>query len=332
MEKKNLTVVITGASSGIGRATALAFAKKGYNLALAARRLEALEEVVKECENAGGKAFARALDVTKEEEVETLASLAYEKYKSLDVWVNNAGVLIMGPFEETPMEDIKRLMDVNVNGYFHGARAALRYFRKQGGGTLINVSCVVGMSSQPFAIAYATSRAATRGMSLSLQQEYANEKNIHICTVLPATIDTPIFKSAANYMGKEVKAMKPVVDAHQVADEIVNLVKNPKPQVIVGGMGIQLNLMQQFTPGLFAKMFHKQVKSMHFKDTLAVNSKGNLYEPDKAMASIDGGWLNGEKSRTISMQVRNTLWMSAGLFAAMAGAAAYFLGSKHARK
>lgn len=328
METEKLTVVITGASSGIGRATALAFAKKGHNVALGARRFEALEDVVKECIQEGGNAFAIALDVRNEEEVESLASQAYEQYKSLDVWVNNAAVAMMGPFEETPMEDIKTLMDINVNGYFHGARAALKYFRKQERGTLINVSSVVGINGQPFSIAYTTSKAAIRGMSLCLQQEYANEKNINICTVLPATVDTPIFNSAANYMGQEIKAMEPIVDATEVADQIVKLVDHPKPEVFVGGMGIQSNLMQKFAPDTFNKMFHKQVKSKHFKEVIAPHSKGNLYEPNHAFASVDGGWLNGKKSKAIKMQARNTIWLGAALFATIAGTAAYFLKLK----
>lgn len=326
MKEGNKSIVITGASSGIGRATALEFARKGHKLALAARRKDALEELVKECERVGGEAFFIALDVRNEEEVYDLAKQAYDKYGRLDVWVNNAAVAMMGPFEETPMEDIKRLLDINLMGYFYGARAALRYFRKQGSGTLINLSSIVGLNGQPYSIAYTTSKAAIRGMSLCLQQEYAEEENIHICTVLPATIDTPLFNSSANYMGREIKAMEPIVDAQEVADEIVKLVDHPKPEVIVGGMGIQATLMKQFTPDLFAKMYNKQVKSKHFKESQAAPSKGNLYEPNHKLASIDGGWLNGQESKAIRTQVRNINWMgTAALAGAFFGAAAYLL-------
>jgi short-subunit dehydrogenase len=328
MKKGNLTIVITGASSGIGRATALEFARKGHKLALAARRKEALDEVVKECERVGGEAFAVDLDVSNEEAVYELARKANDKFGSIDVWVNNAAVAMMGPFEETPMEDIKRVIDINVLGYLYGARAALRYFRKQGSGTLINLSSIVGLTGQPFSIAYTTSKAAIRGMSLCLQQELIEEENIHVCTVLPATVDTPLFESAANYMGREIKAMGPVVDAQQVADEIVKLVNDPKPEVLVGGMAVQATLMKFFAPDMFAKMYNKQVKSKHFKDRPAAPKKGNLYEPSHESAAIDGGWLNGEESKAIKAQVRNTMWMGAALAGALAGTAALYLSTR----
>jgi short-subunit dehydrogenase len=320
------SIVITGASSGIGRATALEFARNGDYLTLVARRKEALEELATECVRVGGKAIAVPLDVRNEEEVYKMAQQAQQTYGALDVWVNNAAVAMMGPFEETPMEDIKRLLDINVHGYLYGARAALRYFRKQGSGILVNVSSVVGLTGQPFSIAYTTSKAAIRGMSLCLQQEYAEEENIHICSVLPATVDTPLFQSAANYMGRAIKAMEPIVDAQQVADEIVRLVDHPKPEVIVGGMGIQAALLKQFAPGVFAKLYRKQVQSHHFTEDQAEASKGNLYEPHQGDVSIDGGWLGGRSSRAVTMQVRNIRWLgTAVVTGAIVGTAALLM-------
>ena len=309
MEDQKLTVVITGATSGIGRATALEFARKGYNLALTARRQDVLNTVAAECDRAGGKTFTWAVDVSDEQMVYEFAKKAQEEFGTIDVWVNNAAVAMMGPFEETPMENIKRLLDVNLMGYLYGARAALGFFRKQGHGSLINVASQVGMGGQPYSIAYTTSKAAIRGMSLCLQQELVEEENIHVCTVLPATIDTPLFQNAANYMGRKVKAMEPVVDAWTVAREIECLTRHPKPEVLIGGMAIQGMLLKFFAPRFFAKLYNKEVKTKHFSEDRSDPFPGNLFEPSEH-ASVDGGWLDGKESKGLVAQPSTPFWMS----------------------
>jgi short-subunit dehydrogenase len=324
MKKENLSIVITGASSGIGRATALEFARRGHKLALTARRKDVLEEVANECRRLGSEAIVHACDVTNEEEVQELARRTYEEFGSVDVWVNNAAVAMMGAFEETPMEDIKRLLDINVNGYFYGARAALRYFRAQGSGILVNVSSIVGLTGQPYSIAYTTSKAAIRGMTLCLQQEMALEEDIHVCMVLPATVDTPLFHTAANYMGRDVKAMEPVVDAQSVAESIVSLVKNPKQEVLVGGMAMQSTLLKYFSPDTFSKMYNKQVQSKHFSENRSEPQPGNLYEPSEKWSSIDGGWLNGQSSKAIKSTVKKTFWLGLLVAGVLAGSAAWY--------
>lgn len=319
MNSKKLTVAITGATSGVGRATALEFARKGYNLALTARRQDVLDTVAAECERIGGTAYTLSLDVSDEQKVYEFAKNAHEKFGSIDVWVNNAAVSILGPFEETPMENIKRLLDVNLMGYFYGSRAALGYFRDQGQGTLINVSSQVGLVGQPYSIAYTTSKSAIRGMSLSLQQELADEENIHVCMVLPATIDTTLFQNAANYMGRKVRAMEPIVDAWTVAKEIECLTRHPKQEVLVGGMAIQGTLLKFFAPHLFAKIYNKQVKEKHFSEEHSDPGPGNLFESSKH-ASVDGGWLDGKRSAGMIAQPSTPFWMSVVAGAVLTGA------------
>lgn len=320
MKQQKLSVVITGASSGIGRATALEFARRGHNLALTARRREALEDVARDCQRFGAKVFTLPMDISNEDEVYEFARQVSETIGGPDVWVNNAAVAMMGPFEETPMKNIRRLIDVNLMGYLYGARAALRYFRKQGYGTLINVASQVGIAGQPYSIAYTTSKSAIRGMSLCLQQEFAFEKNIHVCTVLPATIDTPLFQNAANFMGREIRAMDPVIDAQSVAHEIIELTKCPKSEVLIGGMAVQGMLMKFFAPRLFAKLYNKQVKSKHFTSATTGPAEGNLFEPG-VLASISGGWTDSDESKGMTMQVKNAFWLSVlagGILAAAA--------------
>ncbi len=229
-------VVVTGASSGIGRATAHAFARKGAALALAARRGDLLERTAEECRGLGADVLAVALDVADEEAVHDLARAAVERFGRIDVWVNNAAVGLWGRLEEIPMADIRRLIDVNLFGYVHGARAVLPLFRAQGSGALVNVGSMVSRVPAPYAGPYVMSKHAVRGLGSVLRQELAADrvKGVHISTVMPATIDTPFFEHSGNYVGRALRAMPPVYTPERVARTIVNCTRFPRREVFVG--------------------------------------------------------------------------------------------------
>ncbi len=287
---RSLVVVITGASSGIGRATALAFAEKGSTVVLAARREEALAMLAQECEQRGGKALVVPTDVSREEAVQALALKTYDTYGRIDIWINNAAVSLFGIFDETPLEDIQKVIQTNLFGYIYGAHAVLPYFKRAGRGTLINVSSMVGMTAQPYTAAYTTSKFGIRGLSLGLAQELAEEKQIHVCTVYPSVIDTPIFQQAGNYLGKAVKAPDPVIPAKEVAKTIVQLVASPKHEVVVGHTGKLSRMARLIAPELFDKKFRKTIAQKHFKDQPQETTQGNLYEPNPTWTSVSGGW------------------------------------------
>src|SRR5438874_9403287 len=151
---RDAVVVVTGASSGIGRATALAFAKHGASVVLAARRESMLREVANQCQMFGGDAAVVPMDVTDEAAVETLGRRAIERFGRIDVWINNAGVSLFSRFEETPPDAFRRVIETNLFGYVYGARIALRRFRDQGYGLLINNASIVAEVSQPYTSAY----------------------------------------------------------------------------------------------------------------------------------------------------------------------------------
>ncbi|WMJ72093.1 SDR family oxidoreductase [Cytophagaceae bacterium ABcell3] len=327
MKGKEKVIVITGASSGIGRATALEFAKQGQTVILAARKKEALDELAQECKEAGGEAMVYALDVSNQDQVKDLARKAYETYGRIDVWVNNAAVAMMGKFDDSPIEDIERVIKVNLFGYIYGAKAVIKYFREQGHGVLINLSSIVGMTGQAYSFAYTTSKAGIRGMSLALQHELSDEKNIHVCSVLPATIDTPLFRQLSNYMGREVKPMNPVLEAKEVAETIVKLAEKPQPEVIIGGMGVMNGIVKAFAPETFAKLYRKGVYKKHFSQESSEPSKGNLYEPNPNFKSVSGGYENTRGMRT---PVKNLALAGTAVLATAAGVA--FLAGKKGKK
>jgi short-subunit dehydrogenase len=287
---RGFVVVITGASSGIGRATALAFANRGACLVLAARRENALREVAAECERRGGSAIAVPTDVSNEAAVNELARRALEQYARIDVWVNNAGVALFARFEDSPSDLYRRVLETNLMGTIHGSRAALPRFLEQGSGTLINIASISAFGGQPFGSAYGVSKAAVRALGQSLREELAGAEHIHVCTVLPSMTDTQIWQSAANHTGHAVHPPRPVSPPEEVADAIVRLARKPQSEVVIGGPGRIVRLFAAVSPRLMERVAAFLVQKTLLKDEPAPPSSGNLLEPSPEPASVSGGW------------------------------------------
>lgn len=261
---RGAVVVITGASSGIGRAAALAFAREGANLVLGARREHLLNEVVRECGEQGGEAIAVRTDVTDPHAVELLAQAAERRFGRIDVWINNAGVTAIGRFERLPADAFRQVIETNLFGCVNGARAALARFAAQGEGILINNASLNAYLPQPYASAYVTSKYAVRAFSDCLRTEWLDEPGIAVCTVLPAMIDTPFFQHAANYAGHPIKAIPPVYAAERVAETLVSLAKSPRRETFVGPNGPVMAFLRNLAPSLGNRLVARAVERGHF--------------------------------------------------------------------
>jgi short-subunit dehydrogenase len=202
-------VVLTGASSGIGRATALAFAAQGASLVLASRHRENLQAVAQACEEAGGRAMVVPTDVTDAGAVQALADAAVSHLGHVDLWINNVGVGAVGLFDETPMEAHRRVIEANLLGHMNGAYAILPHFKSRGHGTLVNMISLGGWVPAPYATAYTASKFGLRGFSESLRAELADQPEIHVCEVYPTFVDTPGMSHGANYSGGRGRASWP---------------------------------------------------------------------------------------------------------------------------
>lgn len=286
----NKSIVITGASSGTGRAIALRLAREGARLVLAARREAALREVAGLCEEAGGSALVVICDTTDAAAVKDLAQQAFIQYGGIDVWVNNAGVLAAGAFEETPVAVHDQVIRTNLMGYIHGAHAVIPYFKRQGYGILINNISVGGWFPTPYAAGYAASKFGLRGFSEALRGELHRFRGIRVCDLFPAFLDTPGMQHAANYTGRYLKPSPPVYDPQQVAEAVAQLVRSPKDAVTVGFMATVLKTAHRLFPALSRNATAAAIEGYIKVAAPLPDTAGNVFEPVPYGTGIHGGW------------------------------------------
>jgi NAD(P)-dependent dehydrogenase (short-subunit alcohol dehydrogenase family) len=182
----------------------------------------------------GVRALAVPTDVADPDAVEALAQRAVTELGRLDVWVNDAAVMAYGAIGEVPGDVQRRIIGVNLLGTMHGARAALPHLQRQGRGVIVNVASLYAKMTSPYVSAYATSKYGVLGFSEVLRQELKASRGIHVCTVLPGSIDTPIFRHAANYTGQEIRPVPPVASPQRAARAIVRAAQHPRREITVG--------------------------------------------------------------------------------------------------
>jgi short-subunit dehydrogenase len=242
------TVVITGGTSGVGRAAAEAFALEGCNVVIAARGQEGLDETVSLCHDLGVVALGVPTDVSKFEEVENLANLALQFNGRIDVWVNNAGVMASGKFEDVPVEAMEQLVKTNLLGYLHGAHVIIPIFKKQGDGVLINNVSIGGYMPAPYSTAYSSTKFGIRGMVEGLQGELSDESNIHIVGLYPGIQRSTGNLHSAKYSGLDFKIPPFSVDPRELAAQMVKAAKNPKKEIITDGYAAVMKVLYGIFP------------------------------------------------------------------------------------
>jgi short-subunit dehydrogenase len=268
-ELSGRVVVISDASSGFGKGCALRFAENGASVVLAARRDQVLDEVVSACELLGGRALAVPTDMRQDADVAQLAQSAFSEYGRIDVWVNNAGSGAIGRFEDIPLADHISVIETDLIGVIQGSYFALRQFRRQGAGVLINVASIVGTVPAPYFSSYVAAKFGVVGLSAALRQELREEKvdTIHVCTVLPSTFDTTFFEHAARHIGQESSPTpQPILpDTKEVVDAIVRLAAHPEDQVSVGSAAKVSNIVHHLFPGLVESILARQTHKAAFE-------------------------------------------------------------------
>jgi short-subunit dehydrogenase len=322
---KSQTIVITGASSGIGLLTAQNAAKRGANVVLVARNEAVLDRIAQEINMKGGHAIVVAADVADREALEQVAHAAVERFGGIDTWVNDAGIGIVGRIEETTLEDAKRLFDTNFWGTVNGCSVALSRMKEKGG-AIINVGSVESDVAVPLQGMYAASKHAIKGYTDALRIELADENApISLTLIKPSAINTPFMHHARNYTENEPKLPPPVYPPEEVAYAILHAAEHPRRDIIVGSGGRMMGAMNFHVPKVMDKVNEKFILRQQSRDEPPRDPLGTLFQ-----TGSDGTVIGDEPSRKPGPSVYTRAVLNpvaTGAFVVAAGiATALFLG------
>ena len=252
-------MVITGASSGIGLATALAAAERGVSLVLAARSRQTLDEIAAQISARGGDAIAVEADVGDRAQVQAIAEAALQRFGRIDTWVNNAGVSIYGRLDEIDVDDSRRMFDTNFWGVVYGSLVALPHLRAQGG-ALINVGSEVSEATIPLQAMYSATKHAVKAFNDGLRMELEVDKApVSVTLIQPTAVDTPYPEHAANYLSQEPKLPTPMIEPEKVAAAILDAATSPTEAIRVGAMSKINTTVAKLIPGLGEAMAKMQM-------------------------------------------------------------------------
>lgn len=274
--------MITGASSGIGLATAREAARRGAKVVLAARNSDDLREVTDEIRANGGAAVSVTADVADADAVERIGDIAAREFGGVDTWVNNAGVSMYGKLTDMPLADKRRLFDVNFWGVVNGCRTAVRLMRDRGG-TIINLGSEVSDRAIPLQGIYSASKHAVKGYTDALRMELEHDRRpISVTLIKPSAINTMYPEHARNYLEEGVPALPPPIYAPEVvADAILHCAEKPVRDVIVGGVGKAQVALSYLAPRLADKFMERAMWNQQKRFDRDQPREGSLETPQR---------------------------------------------------
>lgn len=278
-------MVITGASSGIGLATAQAAAAAGVKLVMAARSEDTLDAIVQRIHADGGEAIAVRCDVTDKAQVDQLAASAIKRFGRIDTWVNNAGLGMYGRIDEVNLGDARQLFETNFWGVVYGSLAALPHLKKRGG-AIINVGSEVSEAFAPLIGFYTASKHAVKGFtdSLRVEVEKVDGAPVAITLIQPTAVDTPFPEHSRNFMDKEPKLPTPTIEPKQVADAILKAATTQTRSKKVGTKAVMNTMVATMIPGWADSLSAREVNHQQYNEPPR-NAAGILRQSSEACAT-----------------------------------------------
>ncbi len=320
------TIVITGATGGVGRALARLYGQRGANVALLARGAAGLEAAAREVESAGGRALAIPTDVAVPEQVDAAADRTEDQLGPIGLWVNNAMVTVMARTWDVIPEEFRRVTEVNYLGYVHGTLAALRRMRPRDRGTIVQVGSALSYRSIPLQSIYCGAKHGMRGFTDSVRTELMHENsNVHITMVQLPGLNTPQFDHCRTKMPYHPMPVPPIFQPEVAADAVVWAAHQRRREVFVGTSSVLTIWGQKLAPGLVARYLARTAYDGQQTDQRVEGSyrEGNLFEPVPGDRGARGSF--DDQAYDSSPQ----LWATKhrGLLLAAAGGAAALIGA-----
>lgn len=282
--------VVTGASSGIGRATSIALAGQGWNVVLVGRALQSLLAAEADCHDFGIETLVAIADVGEQEDVDRVLEAAVERFGRVDAVINSAAAVGYGRFEDVPAEVFDRVIVTNLLGTANVARASLRRFREQGGGHLILLGSLLGKISVPFMSPYVTSKWGVHGLARILQIEARQTPGIDVSVISPGSVNTPAYLQAANYAGWEGRPPPPIDPPEKVARAIVRTLGSPRRDRSVGVANHVVVLGFRLLPAVFDALVTPLMRLGGLSKRPLPPHSGSVLEPRPAGDAPHGPW------------------------------------------
>lgn len=298
-------VVVTGASSGVGRAVARAFGARRARVALLARNVDALNACAREIERSGGEALVYSVDVSDAAAVESAAAQTEERWGRIDVWVNVAMATVFAPVDATTPEEYRRVTEVTYLGYVHGTLAALRRMRPRNAGTIVQVGSALAFRSIPLQSAYCAAKAAIRGFTDALRTELIHDGSaVRVTQVHLPAVNTPQSERQRNKMPKQQQPVPPLYSPEAIAEAILWAADHAPRQMLVGMPTVKALWGQKFIPGLLDRYLARSRWEPQFVDAPNKQKQDILFDTLPGDPGAHGPYRDREQPGDLQMRLR----------------------------
>ncbi|MGH2591027.1 MAG: SDR family oxidoreductase [Actinomycetota bacterium] len=323
MSASGRVAVITGASAGIGRATARALAERGWSLGLLARGEDGLKAAVVEAEKQGVRALALPVDVSDADAVERAADAVERELGPIDVWVNDAMASVFGAFMDMPPEDYHRVTEVTYLGYVHGTRAALRRMLPRDHGVIVQVGSALAYRGIPLQSAYCGAKHAIQGFTDSVRTELLHERSgVRICEVHLPAMNTPQFRWVKSFLPNEAQPVPPIYQPEVAADAIAWVLEHPRREMWVGAPTVVTVIANRIAPGLLDRYLGRTgYRSQQTDEPLDRDRPNNLDEPVSGDHGARGPFDSRARSGSPQLWASKHRWVVAGVLGLAGGLA-----------